>query len=223
MKKVLVLATLMVFLMAGAAQAEYLLLENSGADLTSVGIHDPSGSVSTTAGRFTVDFGPSAGNYSVYQAFCVDYANVGWNTPYNSYFMIDVPNALAYKRAAYIFENFGFINPSAAQLAIWEVVFEGLSGSGPAATAAALTSQGVFYVPGLSGAELTDAIAYVQAAIDNAGGFDTSGYKLLVSPTATGTYYGANEQDWLVKVSEPITMILFGLGLLGVAGLRRKE
>jgi len=26
-----------------------------------------------------------------------------------------------------------------------------------------------------------------------------------------------------VKVSEPITMILFGLGLLGVAGLRRKE
>jgi hypothetical protein len=131
-KKVLVLATCMVFLMAGMAQAEYLYLEGTGADFTGVTIHDPALAVGatagTTAGRFTVDFGPSASDFQKYQAFCVDYANVFFNTPYSTYIMIDLPGLLPYKQAAYIYENFAYANPSAAQLAIWEVVFEGRSG-----------------------------------------------------------------------------------------------
>ena len=54
-KKVLVLATCMVFLLAGVAQADYLYLESSGADFTGVTIHDPAlapgATAGTTAGR----------------------------------------------------------------------------------------------------------------------------------------------------------------------------
>ena len=124
----------------------------------------------------------------------MDYANVYFTTAYNSYFMIDLPGELAYKRAAYIYENFAYDNPSAAQLAIWEVVFEGLSGG----TVGNLTMAEKFYGTNIHAQDLADAQSYVTAAMTNGANFsNTSAYKLLVSPSAaTSGYYGVNEQDF---------------------------
>ena len=223
-KKVLVLATCMVFLMAGAAQAEYLYLEGSGADFTGVTIHDPAlatgATAGTTAGRFTVDFGPSSSNFQKYQAFCVDYANVFFTTPYSTYIMIDLPSLLPYKQAAYIYENFAYANPSAAQLAIWEVVFEGLSGG----SVGDLQASNKFYGTNINAQDLADAQNYIAAAVANSENFsNTSAYKLLVSPsTATSGYYGVDQQDFLVRVPEPGVLTLLGLGLVALGITRRR-
>jgi hypothetical protein len=224
-KKVLVLATCMVFLLAGMAQAEYLYLEGTGADFTGVTIHDPAltsgATAGTTAGRFTVDFGPSSSDFQKYQAFCVDYANVYFTTAYSTYIMIDLPGLLPYKQAAYIYENFAYANPSAAQLAIWEVVFEGLSGG----SVGDLETAEKFYGTNINPQDLLDAQSYVTAALANGANFsNTSSYKLLVSPsTATSGYYGVDQQDFLVRVPEPGVLTLLGLGLVALGITRRRS
>ena len=128
---------------------------------------------------------------------------------------------LAYKRAAYIYENFAYDNPSAAQLAIWEVVFEGLSGG----SVGDLKTANKFYGTNINAQDLADAQNYVAAAMTNGENFsNTSAYKLLVSPsTATSGYYGVDEQDFLVRVPEPGVLTLLGLGLVALGITRRRS
>ena len=225
-KKVLVLATCMVFLMAGAAQAGYLYLEGSGVDFTNLTIHDPAmaptATAGTVAGRFTVDFGPSETNFTKYQAFCVDPATVGWNTWYNNYTMIDLPNLAPYKQAAYIYDKYGNLNASAAQIAIWEVVFEGLSGGTPGATDADLKTKDKFYATNMNDTDLADAKIYIADALLNGSNYSNGSYQLLVSSTTSG-YYGDPWQDWIVKVPEPGVLTLLGLGLVALGITRRRS
>lgn len=221
MKRILVLAACMVFLLGGVAQADYFYLVNTGG--TAVTIHDPAGTAGTAANLFTVRFGPAQNNYQTYQAFCVDYATINWSTWYNNYSMINVPDIAAYKEAAWIFETYGKVNGPVAQLAVWEVVFEGLKSFGTVGKVQTVKSNtpvgSKFYVTGLGGFtadQLTTADAYVTAALDHAN-FNASSYRLLVSPTpGTGTFYGNPYQDYMVKVSEPGTLTLLGFGLVGL-------
>jgi hypothetical protein len=87
---------------------------------------------------------------------------------------------------------------------------------------AGLKTEGVYHLTGFTDAELTLAATFVADAIQNSSTFNTDGYMLLVSNSETN-YYGNKDQDFIVRVTEPMTMILFGLGLIGLAGLRRKE
>ncbi len=224
MRKVLVLVACLVFLMAGAAQAAYLQLENwtTVTDYTEVTIHDPAMGPTVTqgsvAGRFIVDFGPSKTDYTRYQAFCVDPATVGWTTWYDNYTMIAVPDQDPYKQAAYIYDRFGSLNASAAQIAIWEIVFEKKSGG----TVGNLTSADKFYGTNFNDADLTDAAYYIAQAELYGASFNASGYRLLVSSVSGGAYYGDPWQDWIVRVPEPGVLTLLGLGLVALGITRRR-
>jgi hypothetical protein len=225
LRKVLLFAACMVLLLAGVAQADYLRLETSGVDFTNLTIHDPAmapgGTTGTVAGRFTVDFGPSTSSFTKYQAFCVDPATVNWNTWYNSYTMIDLPDLVPYKQAAYIYDKYGNLNASAAQIAIWEVVFEGLSGGTPGATDADLQTQYEFYATNINATDLADAKSYLTDALANGSNYSNGSYHLLVSSSTQG-YYLDPWQDWIVRVPEPGVLTLLGLGLVALGITRRR-
>jgi len=220
-KKVLVLATCMVFLLAGVAQAEYFKFLSTGT--FDVNITDPGGTGNTFVKLYDVEFGSPAANY---KAFCVDYASVNPGVAYNNYSMISVPNLEAYKEAAYIFENFASINGAAAQLAVWEVVFEQLSG-GMVKTVDGLdtpANRGVFYVnSGISSADIAQANIWANEAYNAGKTFDAASYRLLVSAEEGKAYYGSIYQDVLVRVPEPGVLTLLGLGLVAIGITRRRS
>jgi len=222
MKKILILASCIVFLMAGVADA-YFYLETGVAGSRNVTLTDPgNASIGSTAGQFTVDYGPTQATAVSYQAFCVDYAVINWGLSSAPFFMINVPDEVPYHEAAFIFNKYANIAPGLAQVAIWEVIFEGLSGGTTTGTLEDLKTLGKFHLTGYSDAELTIAAGYVLDAITNGQNADLSGFMLLVSSSVTD-FYGKEDQDFIVRVPEPMTMILFGLGLVGLAVLTRKE
>ncbi len=208
---------ILLFLSAETLLADSLILSNKSGPVAT--IHDPGGNLQTVVGPYTVEFGNTS-----YTAFCVDYATVNWGLNDN-YKMIAVPNLSAYSAAAWIYanyENYGY-RGEIAQLAIWEVVFETLSGG---SVSSVLNGNGQFYVSnkgtGLTDDDLQYANSLATAAINSGSSFNTRDYRLLVSPETN--FYGSVKQDFLVRVPsvpEPSMLLLFGIGLTGLCLAKR--
>jgi hypothetical protein len=223
MKKSLLLAIWAVFLLTGISHADTLTLVQAGlVNGSNVTVYLPPGdSVPTFAAYYQLNF-----NSVNYMGYCVDYANINWDTPYDTFSMITIPNNdVRYREAAYLFEKYGQSSPSwgkEVQLAIWEVVFD--QGD---ANHSVSPNSGLFYVTDPGSAKLGTVQDYVNDAINNGRNFDVSGYRLLVSPipdqNGGNGYYGKGQQDFLVKTPEPGMLALLGISLLGLFLAARRK
>lgn len=206
MKKILVLATCAVLLLAGAAQAETIQFTGvAPAEVASInGVYN--GGVWAGMYNFNIlGSGPFAG---FYKGFCVDPQA---ETPLFIATITAVTDGSKYEAAAYLMNKYydqtSVNNQKAAQvqLAIWELVWDF------SPTGAYNLASGDFQTSTYASA--------VQALIDETkvvgvlDGFSPSGYYVTVSTTS---------QDWMFhQVPEAGTLLLFGTALVGLVGYRR--
>jgi hypothetical protein len=169
------------------------------------------GSWQTGVYNFQIQSGTFAG---IYGGFCVDPASS--NTNYSAYDINTISHTGNYDVAAWLLAHY-YTTPGASavatQAAIWEVMFE--------------TNTGIAYSLKTGNFGTTDSIntladTYLALALSGAGSMDLSGFYLAQSPDG-GPYFNNYAQDYIFMTPEPMTMILFGLGLIGLVGLRRKE
>lgn len=214
MKKVLVLATCMVLLLAGAAQAGVLQL---GDDYTS--IHGIWGSSHETWGGGS--FEPSSWNGTPLEfVYCVDALHSLSSSGYNSASATTtgvVNGSLVHNagQVAWLLDHFGTAGNGdeayALQAAIWHVIYEGAGRHGT-------DKYNIDRTEHLDAVDLYDTMLLALGSKTA----DISGY-LWITPGGNN----CEKQQGLVasirSVPEPGTFFLLGSGLLGLVAVGRKK
>jgi PEP-CTERM motif len=216
MKKILALIVLILTVcFTGTAAAETVTLTFQNVDPSRLVTATAFGHTyeNLSAGMYNFDISPPSTFAGYWRGFCVDPAAA--NHIPMTYEIVPVLDGSRYEAAAYLLgSNYGQTTTDGfmaalVQLAVWEVVFD--SGS------VDLTS-GNFKYTGLY-ADDVKALADNAVAMAASGNY-TSGYYLALSGDP---HFGEPGQDFIFKTPEPGTLLLMGLGIIGVAGLRRKK
>ena len=212
-KKVLVLATCMVFLLAGVAQAETITyLGVSPGEVISINAPTIPYSGGAYAGMYNFAISGGSGLYTgTYKGYCVEPA---FEEPSFTGSIVAVTDGSRYEAAAYLLgKYYGTTSIDATkaaqvQLAVWELVWDF---SGPYNLA-----SGNFW----TGSYTTEVNALITEAVSALPEFTPSGYFVALS----AGNFGQPPQDFMFqKVPEPGTMLLLGLGLVALGITRRRS
>jgi hypothetical protein len=150
-------------------------------------------------------------------AYCIDLDNyLSDNSAIAYYGGVGAPIITAdqFKKASWLLEKnwapgLSSTQRAALQAAIWEVRYDALFTLG---NNSAITGFDGYYS------------TYIASLSDSGfAGFNPTNYVYLDLGEVPGQTAPDTVQDLITRVPEPGTMILFGLGLIGLAGLRRKE
>jgi hypothetical protein len=211
-KKVLVLATCMVFLMAGAVQAETVTYFGVSPGET-IGIVAPTipSSGGAYAGMYNFAISDGSGLYTgSYKGYCVEPAIASSSFTAT---IIAVTEGSRYEAAAYLlgkyYDTTSTIANKAAQvqMAVWELVWD-FGGTYNLANGTFQTSTYTSEVNAL----ITEAVAALP-------GFTPSGYYVAQAPAGA---FGSAPQDFIFKTPEPGVLTLLGLGLVALGITRRR-